>query len=123
MSLRISAVLRNSAWLLVAVLGFTFTSPAHGAIAIDANVSANQSPAKITVASPAFSTVSGNELLLAFLETDYLSGSNTTVSGVAGAGLTWVLVVRTNTQSGSSEIWRAFAPSPLSGVSVTATLS
>ena len=37
--------------------------------------------------------------------------------------MTWVLVVRTNNQSGSSEIWRAFAPSTLSSVTVTATLS
>jgi hypothetical protein len=32
-------------------------------------------------------------------------------------------VVRTNTQSGTSEIWRAFATSALTNVSVTATLS
>jgi hypothetical protein len=62
-------------------------------------------------------------LLLAFISTDYLSGNNTTVQSVSGAGLTWALVVRTNTQSGSSEIWRAFAPSILTAVSVTATLS
>jgi hypothetical protein len=60
---------------------------------------------------------------LALVQTDYLSGSNTTVTGGSGAGLTWVLVVRTNVQSGSSEIWRAFPPSPLTNVSVTAILS
>jgi hypothetical protein len=97
--------------------------PVNAAIAIDANVSADQSTAKAAVTSPSFSTTSSNELLLAFVETDYLSGSNTTVTGVSGAGLTWVLVVRTNVQSGTSEIWRAFAPSQLSNVSVTATLS
>jgi hypothetical protein len=100
-----------------------FATPAGAAVAIDANVSLNQATAKITVASPAFSTTAGNELLLAFISTDYLSGANTQVSGVAGAGLTWVLVVRANGQSGTSEIWRAFASSPVSAATVTATLS
>ena len=109
--------------LAVAMLVFLLAPPVHAAIAMDANVSANQSPAKTIVSSPTFSTSSSNELLLAFVQTDYLSGSNTTVTGVTGAGLTWVLVVRTNVQSGSSEIWRAFAPSPLINASVTATLS
>ena len=72
--------------------------------------------------SPSFSTRSANELILAFIATDYLSGANTTVTSVAGGGLTWALVGRTNVQSGTSEIWRAFAPSALSLV-VSATLS
>ena len=67
--------------------------------------------------------LSVNELLLAFVSTDYSTGPNTTVQSVAGAGLTWVLVVRTNAQSGTSEIWRTFAPSRLTSTSVTATLS
>src|SRR5580704_15833781 len=109
--------------LAVEMFGLLLAPPVHAAITIDANVSANQSPAKTTVSSPNFSTSSSNELLLAFVQTDYLSSSNTTVTGVSGAGLTWVLVVRSNVQSGSSEIWRAFAPSLLTNVSVTATLS
>jgi hypothetical protein len=123
MTQRTKFVVRISALLTAAVLAFLFAPATRAAIAVDANVSVDQSPAKTTVASPAFSTTSGNELLLAFIETDYLSGSNTTVTSVSGAGLTWVLVLRTNVQSGSSEIWRAFAPSTLSNVSVTATLS
>ena len=75
------------------------------------------------MSTPAFSTNSGNELLLAFIAGDYFSGTNTTVTGVTGAGLTWALVKRTNVQSGTAEIWRAFAPTSLSGVTVTATLS
>jgi hypothetical protein len=43
------------------------------------------------------------------------------VIGVSGAGLTWQLVVRTNAQRGTSEIWRAFAAAPLTNVTVTAT--
>jgi hypothetical protein len=45
------------------------------------------------------------------------------VTNLTGAGLTWTLVKRTNTQAGTAEIWRAFATSPLSQVRVTATLS
>jgi hypothetical protein len=93
------------------------------AISIDANVSVNQGSANTRAVSPAFSTAAGNELILAFISTDWLSGSNTTVIGVSGGGLTWALAVRSNTQRGTSEIWRAFAPAALSGVTVTATLS
>jgi hypothetical protein len=42
---------------------------------------------------------------------------------VSGAGLAWTLVARTNEQSGTSEIWRAFAPLALSNVAVKASLS
>jgi hypothetical protein len=98
-------------------------APAWGQIGIDATISKDQGSSSRTIASPAFSTTSANELLLAFVSTDYISGSNTTVTGVSGAGLTWALVVRTNAQSGTAEIWRAFAPSALAGATVTATLS
>ncbi len=96
---------------------------AYGQIAIDATVSVDQSARSLSVSTPSFSTNSPNELLLAFISTDYLSGANTKVQTVSGGGLTWNLVVRTNVQSGSSEIWRAFATGALSSVSVTATLS
>ena len=90
---------------------------------IDADVSADQPTARNTVATTAFSTSVGNELLLAFIATDYLGGANMTVTGISGGGLTWQLVQRTNVQSGTSEIWRAFSAAPLSNVVVTATLS
>jgi len=102
---------------------FTAQTATAGVLAIDATVSKDITTASTTAASPAFSTTSGSELLLAFIATDYLSGANTTVTGVTGGGLTWVLVQRTNVQSGASEIWRAFAPNPLSNVVVTASLS
>jgi hypothetical protein len=93
-------------------------------ITVDVTTSKDQGTASNTVATSTFSTKSANELLLAFISTDGpSSGTNTTVSSVAGAGLTWVLVKRTNTQSGTSEIWRTFATSALTNVSVTATLS
>jgi hypothetical protein len=92
-------------------------------ISVDANVSVDQASANTKVVTPTFSTTSGNELLLAFISTDWLSGPNTTVTGITGGGLTWTLVVRANGQSGTSEVWRAFASGTLSSVSVTATLS
>ena len=90
---------------------------------IDTETSSDQQSASSNVSTAAFSTNSANELLLAFVAADYLSGPNTTVNSVSGAGLNWALVNRTNTQAGTSEIWRAFAPTPLSNVNVTASLS
>lgn len=106
----------------LASVNFTAAGGSSG-IVRDAQASADQGTASSRVTSPAFSTNSANELLLAFVSTDYLKGSNTTVTSVTGAGLTWVLVGRTNVQLGTAEIWRAFAPSPLSSVTVTANLS
>lgn len=108
--------------LVLLALAMTVES-AWGSISIDATTSGNQATASTTVTTPAFSTTSGNQLLLAFVASDYLSGTNTTVTGISGAGLTWVLVRRTNGQSGTAEIWRAFAPAVLSNVTVQATLS
>jgi hypothetical protein len=107
---------------------FQPTQPSQGgavtpAPVVDAKASRDQGTANATVMTGAFSTTSGNELLLAFVATDYVSGANTTVTQVTGAGLNWSLVVRTNVQEGTSEIWRAFATSVLLNVNVTATLS
>jgi hypothetical protein len=90
---------------------------------IDALVWTDRPTAQSTVVSPVFSTTAPNELVLAFVATDYGSGANTSVTSVTGAGLTWALIGRTNIQAGTSEIWRAFAAVPLSGVTVTASLS
>jgi hypothetical protein len=107
--------------IVTAVNFNTQGTPPPGPIAIDATIWRDQLTSPIT--TPAFSTTSGNELLLAFVATDYLSGANTTVTGVSGGGLTWALVRRTNVQGGTAEIWRTFAPAALSNVTVTATLS
>jgi Bacterial Ig domain/Lysyl oxidase len=116
--------------ILTAFACFTFvmtslvgSSPVFGAVAIDANVSGNQGTASTTVSTSSFSTTSANELLLAFVSADQVLSSKATVTGIGGGGLTWVLVERTNAQKGTAEIWRAFASSTLSGVTVTATLS
>src|SRR5690242_14080555 len=62
------------------VTGINFTATAAAGIAIDAKVFADKGAASPTVATAAFSTASGNELLLALISTDYLSGANTTVT-------------------------------------------
>ncbi len=99
-----------------------FTAQAASALGIDVTVSFSRSTASTTIASGAFSTTAANELLLALIATDNTSGT-TTITNVTGAGLTWQLVRRTNTQRGTAEIWRAFAPTVLSGVTATATIS
>src|SRR5271166_2930116 len=63
------------------------TANAWAGIAIDATISTNGSKAGSSVSTPSFSTQSGNELLLAFVAADYISGNNTTVTSVSGAGL------------------------------------
>ena len=107
----------------VAAVNFIANTAPPSTISIDATAWGNVAAANSTISTSAFSTTAANELLLAFVATDAQSGANTTVTNVTGAGLTWALVVRTNVQRGTSEIWRAFAPSPLSNVTVTATLS
>jgi len=113
----------SCAIVLICLMALAATSSAWGSIATDAAVSTDGAVASTMIASPAFTTSISNELLLAFVATDYLSGTNTTVKSIAGAGLTWTLVQRTNGQSGTAEVWRAFATAPLSNVKVTATVS
>jgi outer membrane protein assembly factor BamB len=113
------SALRVSGLALLILLAGT----ASANIGVDQTAVKDQATASTTVATAPFPTTSSNELLLAFVSTDSVSGSNTTVTGISGGGLTWVLVVRTNAQRGTAEIWRAFSSSPLSSITVTATLS
>jgi hypothetical protein len=95
-----------------------------GTLVRDALAFTDRSTRSTSITTAAFSTSSGNELLLAFIATDAsASGTNIVVNNVTGASLTWTLVLRTNVQRGTAEIWRAFAPAALTNVSVTATLS
>ena len=112
-----------TAGLVVVTVSLMLAATAWGAIGIDVSTSESQGSATNSVSTSAFSTSSGNELLLAFVAADSNGSPNTTVTQVTGASLTWVLVKRTNIQTGTAEIWRAFAPSVLNGVTVTATLS
>jgi hypothetical protein len=102
------------------------SSSGTSTLSIDTTIFKDNGTASTTIVSPALSTASANELLLAFIASDYQpsqSSTNVSVTGIAGGGLTWVLVQRANAQSGTAEIWRAFAPSKLTSVTVTATLS
>ena len=112
----------SSLHLAVVLAVFLMTAPALGALATDAITSSDRSSASNSISSAAFSTKSGNELLLAFIATDAKS-PGITVTGISGAGLSWALARRTNTQLGTAEIWRAFAPAVISTATVTATLS
>ena len=103
------------------VIGVNFT--ARLALSIDVKIFKDQATASTTVVSPSFSTTSPNELLLAFISADQISQSATTVTNVTGAGLTWTLVLRTNKQGGTAEIWRAFSTAQLNNTSVSATIS
>jgi len=105
----------------------TLTVTPKALLAIDKTASTDRSTSSTTITSPTFTTTAANELLLAFVSADNSgSGTNTTVTAVAnatGGTLTWTLVKRTNTQLGTAEVWRAFAPTVLTSASVKATLS
>jgi hypothetical protein len=104
----------------------TASASIDGAVAVigsDAIASGDRGTNATTVTTAAFSTVSPNELLLAFVSGGTTGAVGQTVTGITGGGLTWVLVKRTNAQTGTAEVWRAFAAAPLTGVTVTATLS
>ena len=75
-----------------------------------------------TRTSPAISTATAGQLLLVFAASDGPQAGGQTLT-IAGAGLTWTLVARMNTQPGSSEIWKAVAPGVLANATVTSTPS
>ncbi len=105
-------------------VNFSVQTIPGGALAIDVTASKDSNTAAKTIATAAFSTTAANELLLAFISADApTTGTNTTVSSIAGGSLTWVLAERSNTQRGTAEVWRAFAPTVLTNATVTATLS
>ncbi|HVD94174.1 MAG TPA: PASTA domain-containing protein, partial [Vicinamibacterales bacterium] len=107
-------VARSSAVALVISSG-----PAATEATVDAVVFADGNG---TVVTPTFTTTDVDELLVAFVSADGPStgGQSFTVSG---AGLTWTLAQRSNTQLGASEIWTAVAASPLTNAAVTSTQS
>jgi hypothetical protein len=122
-SFPISSYSSTNYWVDVAFLPSSVQPAPASALAIDTKAFGDQNSASATTSTAPFSTSAANELLLAYIATDYSSGANTSVTGVTGAGLNWVRVVRTNTQGGTSEIWRALATSALTNVTVSATLS
>ena len=87
---------------------------------VDTKVSVNATGT--TATTPAFSTAQPNEVLLAFVSADGPSAGGQTAT-VTGAGLTWALVGRSNAQPGTAEVWRAVAPTTLTGATVSSTES
>jgi len=75
------------------------------------------------VTSPAFSTASAGETLVALAGSDGPAGAGKQTLTVSGAGLTWKLVQRANGRPGDAEIWTATASGQLTGATVTATPS
>jgi hypothetical protein len=86
---------------------------------LDARVSVNVSGK--TATTPPFSTAQAGETLVAFVASDGPGTAGAQGSTVSGAGLTWKLDSRANTQYGTAEVWSATAPSALASVTVTAT--
>ncbi len=100
----------------------TVTTPNQAtAITVDKVVSLHQTSPATAISVGGLTTTGTNELLVAFVSSDGPSPGAVSFSGVAGGGLTWKLRQRTNTQAGTSEIWVAAAPAPLTNATVTAT--
>jgi hypothetical protein len=93
------------------------SGPAPATIIIESKV-VRQGTGELT--SPAITTTYADDLLVAFVGMDGPE-SATQSATVTGAGLTWTLVKRSNTQAGVSEIWAAKAKGKLAGQVVTAT--
>jgi Bacterial Ig domain/Lysyl oxidase len=97
----------------------TVTSSGNsGGIAVDQSVTKTGTGVLTT---PAFSTASAGETLLAFVGSDGPAGAGQQTATVSGAGLTWTLVRRSNGRSGDAEIWTATAVGQLTDATVTST--
>ena len=96
------------------------TPAAAGPISVDKTVFTDGSG---TMTSPSLTTSAANDLVVAFVSADGPAGAGRQTFTVTGAGLTWTLAKRSNSQSGDSEIWWARASGTLSSQTVTATPS
>jgi hypothetical protein len=76
-----------------------------------------------TATTPSLHTAAPGELLVAFVSADGPNAAGNQHATVSGAGLTWTLVKRANSQSGDAEVWEALAPTVLSSATVTSTES
>jgi hypothetical protein len=94
------------------------SAPPPAAIGIDRLVVRH---AKGTLTSPALTTPTAGDAVLAFVAFDGPNAAAAQSATVTGAGLTWTLVKRSNTQAGTSEIWSAKASGTLTNQTVTAT--
>jgi hypothetical protein len=84
-------------------------------IAIDAMV---YSDASGVMTTPPLTTTTASDLLVAFVAYDGPANAPQTAS-VTGANLPWTLLMRSNTQKGTSEIWAVKASNILTNVTVT----
>jgi hypothetical protein len=92
--------------------------PATGALGVDVTASRDGSG---TITTPAVSTLTPGDLLLAFVASDGPNSAGAQTVTVSGGNLPWSLVKRVNTRAGTSEIWKAVAPSAFSNLTVTST--
>jgi RHS repeat-associated protein len=90
--------------------------------ALDQQVSADQASHSSKLTSPAISTRTSGELLLAFISATGPSPGSQTITAVSGAGLVWKEVARANHKPGTAEVWQAYAATPVTGATVVATL-
>ncbi len=119
----LTAVARDAAGNTTTSPGVTVTvSNGGGMLSIDAVAFKDVPFSASSMTTSAFTTTAGSELLLAFVTAADTSTSNSATS-VTGGSLTWQLVLRTNTQPGTSEVWRAFSTNVLTNATVTATLA
>jgi hypothetical protein len=88
-------------------------------IAVDKSIVKDATSPAIT---PLFGTAAAGELLVAFVSGDGPPDKAQTAT-VTGAGLTWTLDQRVNTQHGTAEVWHAKATNKLTGVAVKSTLT
>src|SRR5262249_30469371 len=104
----------SAAPVVVTVLNPVAVSPV-----VDAQTSIEGAGKQTT---PTFSTTVPGDVLVAFATSDGPWGTAQTLT-VSGAGLTWSLEKRVNTQGGSTEIWKATATRTLANVTVSSTQS
>jgi hypothetical protein len=72
-----------------------------------------------TVSTPALTTTTSNELLVAFVS----AMGSAQAATVTGAGLVWTRARRSNAQQGTAEVWSAKATTPLTNAKITSTLA
>jgi len=91
-------------------------------LSVDTQVSADTAGGwGSTVNTAPISTSEPNELLVAMVSADGPPYAQTLT--VSGGGLTWTQAVQSNQTGGDAEVWTAFAPAALSGVTITSTES
>jgi hypothetical protein len=82
---------------------------AFNTLVTDEFIVGNKTSSFSSFATGTFAVNYPNELILVF---GSIAKDTNTISSMTGGGLTWVNVGRANTNAGSTEVWRAFAPTP-----------